>query len=263
MRRITAPFGATLAAVALALVAGCGGGATGVSDTSASDGPAASDEAAGSRASSPEAPSPTGGDTEGAGNISQVARAGADLPVFAAPGGQSTTVLPATTGFGSARALLVVAEDDEWLQVALPVRPNGSTGWVRRADVELRTIDESIVIDLAARTLTLLDGDSEVLTTPVAIGADENPTPTGEFYVVDKLDTGDPGGPYGQFALGLSAFSDVLTEFAGGDGQVGIHGTNDPASIGQSVSHGCVRVPGEVARRLSETVNLGTPVVIS
>jgi lipoprotein-anchoring transpeptidase ErfK/SrfK len=109
----------------------------------------------------------------------------------------------------------------------------------------------------------LFDGDTAVLTTPVAGGTDDNPTPTGQFYVVDKLDTGDPSGPYGQFAFGLSAYSDVLTEFAGGDGQVGIHGTDDPSSIGQAVSHGCVRVPGEVAQRLSETINLGTPVVIS
>jgi lipoprotein-anchoring transpeptidase ErfK/SrfK len=186
------------------------------------------------------------------------------VAVFAAPGGgEPTVVLPATTEFGSPRALLVVADDDDWLEVALPERPNGSTGWIRSDGVELRTIDESIVIDLTARTLTLYDGGDEVLTTPVAVGTDDNPTPIGDFYVVDKLDTGDPTGPYGRFALGLSAHSDVLTEFAGGDGQVGIHGTDDPSSIGQAVSHGCVRVPGEVAQVLSDTVNLGTPVAVT
>jgi lipoprotein-anchoring transpeptidase ErfK/SrfK len=262
MRRISAPLGATLAAVVLALVAGCGGGTAEVGDTSAGGG------ATGTGADHPTGRSEPSSDvTTGASTVtdetSQVARTGTALAVFSAPGGEQTTVLPATTDFGSPRALLVVAEDGDWLQVALPVRPNGSTGWVRRADVELRSLDEAIVIDLAARTLTLLDGGAELLTTPVAVGAADNPTPTGTFYVVDKLDTGDPGGPYGQFAFGLSAHSDTLTEFAGGAGQVGIHGTNEPSSIGQAVSHGCVRVPGDVARRLAETVNLGTPVVIS
>lgn len=256
MRRITASLGATLAAAALALVAGCGGAAEVRDDTSATPSSTITDEATAS---------PTGGATPQPDESSRVvARPDRAVEVFAAPGGPVTTVLPATTEFGSPRALLVEADDGgDWLQVALPVRPNGSTGWIRRADVELRTVDESIVIDLAARTLTLLDGDAEVVTTPVAVGTEDNPTPTGEFYVVDKLDTGDPTGPYGRFAFGLSAHSDVLTEFAGGDGQVGIHGTDDPSSIGEAVSHGCVRVPGEVAEILNETINLGTPVVVS
>jgi lipoprotein-anchoring transpeptidase ErfK/SrfK len=157
----------------------------------------------------------------------------------------------------------VLEEDGEWLEVSLPERPNGSTGWVRRDAVELRTVDEAIEIDLAARTLRLLDGGEILLTTPVAIGTGDAPTPTGSFYLVDKLATGDPDDVYGPFAFGLSAHSDVLTEFAGGDGQVGIHGTNDPASIGQAVSHGCIRVPNEVAEVLNQRLALGTPVTIS
>ena len=257
VRRITAPLGAAVAAVALALAAGCGGGSAATTDPTptSTTTPAAGEPAA--PAGDDRAPQPAEG-------TSQVARSDGEVAVFAAPGdGQPATVLPATTDFGSPRALLVVADDGEWLEVALPERPNGSTGWIRRDAVEVRTIDESIAIDVAARTLTRLDGGVEVLTTPVAVGTDANPTPTGAFYVVDKLDTGDPGGPYGQFAFGLSAHSDVLTEFAGGDGQVGIHGTDDPSSIGAAVSHGCVRVPNDVAQVLSETVNLGTPVLIS
>jgi hypothetical protein len=193
-----------------------------------------------------------------------VARPGADVTVFSAADAHSSSrQLSAKTEFGSARALLVLAEQDEWLQVSLPTRPNGSSGWVRRGDVEVRAVDEAVQIDLAARTLTLLDAGTPLVTTPVAIGDADHPTPTGQFYVVDKLDTGDDGSPYGRFALGLSAHSDVLTEFAGGDGQVGIHGTNDPASIGRAASHGCVRVPDEVASLLAETVPLGTPVTVT
>jgi lipoprotein-anchoring transpeptidase ErfK/SrfK len=149
-----------------------------------------------------------------------------------------------------------------WLRVLLPTRPNGSTGWVRRDQVELHTVDDAVTIDLTARTLTVRTDDEVVLTTPVAVGTAQNPTPTGAFYVVDKLDTGQADGAYGPFAFGLSAHSDTLSEFGGGDGQVGIHGTNDPSSIGRDASHGCIRVPNEVAVELAATLDLGTPVTI-
>jgi len=251
MRRTATPTCAALllAAVAMALVAGCGGGRVEEIDLSQP------------RTSTPTT-SPSPGDA--AGSVHLVARADTDLAVYAAPGDAAPSgTLAATTEFGSPRALLVVADGGDWLQVALPDRPNGSRGWIRRSDVEIRTVDESIEVDLAARTLTLFDGGTAVLTTAVAVGTDANPTPTGAFYVVDKLDTGDPSGPYGRFAFGLSAHSTELSEFAGGDGQVGIHGTDDPSSIGQAVSHGCVRVPADVAEMLAETINLGTPVLIS
>jgi hypothetical protein len=191
-----------------------------------------------------------------------VARSDSEVEIHPAPDAEPSHVLPPATSFGSPRALLVVDEQEEWLEVSLPERPNGSTGWVRRDAVELQTVDQAIEIDLEARTLTLLEEGEEVAATTVAIGTPENPTPTGDFYVVDKLDTGEPDGAYGPFAFGLSAYSETLTEFGGGDGQVGIHGTNDPASIGEDVSHGCVRVPNEVADMLNEALYLGTPVTI-
>ncbi|HZA00040.1 MAG TPA: L,D-transpeptidase [Acidimicrobiales bacterium] len=247
--RIRTPLRLSLAALALALAsAACSGSST-------PSGPAAPDPA------SPNAPATA---SEAAARDPLVARADADVAVFAQPGDAAPSqTLPATTGFGSPRALLVEAVDGDWLEVLLPTRPNGSTGWIRRADVELRRVDEAIEIDLASHALRLVVDDEVVVTASAAIGTTDNPTPTGRFYVVDKLATGDPANPYGPFALGLSGHSDVLTEFAGGDGQVGIHGTNDPSSIGQAVSHGCVRVPNEVITQLSDLVPLGTPVVIS
>ena len=197
------------------------------------------------------------------GSGAQVARSSTDLAVFAQPGDPSPAqVLPATTTFGSARALLIDGDDGDWLRALLPTRPNGSTGWIRRADVELRRVDEAIEVDLSARTLRLLVDGQVVVTTPVAIGAPDNPTPTGRFYVVDKLATGDPDDTYGPVAFGLSGHSLRLGEFAGGDGQIGIHGTNDPASIGQAVSHGCIRLHNDVILQLADLVPLGTPVVI-
>jgi lipoprotein-anchoring transpeptidase ErfK/SrfK len=231
--------------VALATVAACGSGGS-------------SDPADRATASA----DPPG--TDPATGTTLVARPAGPVDVYAAPGdGEPSTSLPATTGFGSARALPVLEQRDGWLHVSLPVRPNGTTGWLPAEGIEVREVTQAIAVDLDSRTLTLTDGGEEVLTTPAAVGTAEFPTPTGTFFVADKLATGEEDGAYGPLALGLSGYSDVLTEFAGGDGQVGIHGTNDPASIGEAVSHGCVRVSNDVITRLTEIVPLGTPVTIT
>jgi lipoprotein-anchoring transpeptidase ErfK/SrfK len=262
MRQITVPLAVAVAVVALS--AACGG----------SHGPreAAAASSATTATTAATTTAPAGATTDAAAGTATVARADTPLDVYAAPGdAASSLTLPATTGFGSPRALLVdasaataaaAADDPGWVPVLLPTRPNGGTGWVRRDQVELHTVDEAVTIDLAARTLTLSAGDEVVLTTPVAVGTDQNPTPTGAFYVVDKLDTGNAAGAYGPFAFGLSAHSETLSEFGGGDGQVGIHGTDDPSSIGRAASHGCIRVPNDVAVRLAATLDLGTPVTI-
>jgi lipoprotein-anchoring transpeptidase ErfK/SrfK len=240
----------SIAAIALTLALGaCGGGA---------------DLSAPRHEPEPEAAEPTAPQGSASSlDDALVARSSTDLAVFARPGDPTPAqTLPATTEFGSARALLVDTDDGDWLRVLLPTRPNGSTGWIRRADVELRRVDEAIEIDLSARTLRLLVDGQVVVSTAVAIGTPDNPTPTGRFYVVDKLATGDPDHTYGPIALGLSGHSFELGEFAGGDGQIGIHGTNDPASIGQAASHGCIRVDNDVILQLADLVPLGAPVVI-
>ncbi|MCU0269119.1 MAG: L,D-transpeptidase [Acidimicrobiales bacterium] len=181
-----------------------------------------------------------------------------------APSSDSEVVatLGATTVFGSPTTVLVLDQTDGWLQVALPVEPNGSRGWIPADVAQLRTNEYAVRVDLGAKELTLTRAGETVLTSPVAIGTDTNPTPTGAFFVTDFLDTGDASGSYGPYAFGLSAHSETLDDFAGGDGQVGLHGTNEPDSIGTAASHGCVRVPNDVVEQLADVVSLGTPVTI-
>jgi lipoprotein-anchoring transpeptidase ErfK/SrfK len=198
-----------------------------------------------------------------------VARVTDHLDVLATPDPTAEVVraMEPTTGFGSVTVLAVreIGTDAAagWLRVELPGRPVGETGWVPADAVELREVDVEVTVDLETRQLTVRRDGEVVLTSTVAIGDPDHPTPTGTFWVTDKLDTEDPNGPYGPYALGLSVRSEVLTEFAGGDGQIGIHGTNAPGSIGQAVSHGCVRVANGIVRELASLLPLGTPVVIS
>lgn len=186
----------------------------------------------------------------------------AGLEVLDAPDGQIITTLDSTTTFGTVRVLLVEEQEGDWVKVRLPVRPNHRTGWIPASAVSLETVDLAVYVDLQAKTLSVQSGEEIVVRSPVAIGTAENPTPIGTFYVTDKLETPDPAGSYGPFAIGLSGHSETLTEFAGGDGQIGIHGTNDPGTIGEAVSHGCVRLPNDVIEELASLLPLGTPVHI-
>jgi len=148
-----------------------------------------------------------------------------------------------------------------WYRVQLPMRPNGVTGFVPARAVDVGRVRTRIVVDVSARRLTFFRGGRRVLTTTVAVGSASTPTPTGHFYVNQLLIPGDDSGPFGPGAIGISAFSNVLTGWAQG-GPVAIHGTNEPWSIGHAVSNGCVRVPNTVLRRLFAATPAGTPVLV-
>jgi L,D-transpeptidase catalytic domain len=146
-------------------------------------------------------------------------------------------------------------------KVQLPVRPTGTTGWVRAVDVRLRVVHSRIAVDLSQRRITLFRDGRVVLVTTAVIGAPSTPTPTGRFYVNQRLLAANPTGAYGPGAVGLSAFSPVLLNWAQG-GPIAIHGTNQPDMIGFAVSHGCLRVRNVDIRTLLRLAEEGTPVEI-
>jgi lipoprotein-anchoring transpeptidase ErfK/SrfK len=148
-----------------------------------------------------------------------------------------------------------------WLHVALPIRPNGATGWVRAADVQQLPVRTRITVDLSERRVRLYKNGKLVLSSTAAIGSSATPTPLGRYYVNQRLIPDDPNGPFGPGAVGISAFSDVLTGWTQG-GPIAIHGTNEPSSIGHAVSNGCIRLPNSVLRRVFAEALAGTPVLI-
>jgi lipoprotein-anchoring transpeptidase ErfK/SrfK len=149
-------------------------------------------------------------------------------------------------------------------EVYLPVRPNGSTAWVDDADVKVSDVPYRIAIDISDHRLQVFDDDKPILDAPIGVGTTDTPSPGGIYYLKELLQPPNPGGAYGPYAYGLSGFSNVLTSFNGGDGVIGIHGTNDPSTIGTDVSHGCIRLNNDQITKMVHDIGLplGTPVEI-
>ncbi|NEW05032.1 L,D-transpeptidase [Paenibacillus sp. SYP-B3998] len=105
-----------------------------------------------------------------------------------------------------------------------------------------------IIVDLSDFQLYLLDGDRVTRGFPVGIGKMVTQTPLGQFYIVNKQS--NPGGPYGAFWMGLSK------------PHYGIHGTNNPSSVGRRTSHGCIRMYNDDVLELAAIVPLHTRVNI-
>jgi len=148
-----------------------------------------------------------------------------------------------------------------WYRVQLPIKPNGATGFVRARDVEIAPVPTRIVVDVSDRHLTLYRHGKVELGATVAVGSPSTPTPTGRYYVNQRLVPADKSGPFGPGAVGISAFSTVLTGWTQG-GPVAIHGTNEPWSIGHAVSNGCIRLPNATLVKVFRAAIAGTPVII-
>lgn len=154
-----------------------------------------------------------------------------------------------------------LASGRSWIQVEIPGRPNGRSGWVPRGALgPLHTIDGYLLVDQETLTATLYRAGKAIFSAPVGVGKPSTVTPKGHFYVLEKLRTVNAPA-YGPYAIGTSAYAPTLAEWPGG-GVVGIHGTNEPQLIPGRPSHGCVRMrDGDVAQ-LWHLIALGTPIDI-
>ena len=106
----------------------------------------------------------------------------------------------------------------------------------------------SIVIYTTRRQLELYEGNRLIRHYPIAVGKGATPTPPGRYTIATK--TVFPGGVFGSRWMGLSI------------PHYGIHGTNNPTSIGQAVSKGCIRMHNHAVEHLFQRVEVGTPVII-
>jgi lipoprotein-anchoring transpeptidase ErfK/SrfK len=173
-------------------------------------------------------------------------------------------LVPAVTPINEGRTVLpVVAHRGTWLKVMLPGRPNGHTAWIQRAATIRSFTPWHLVVDRAHRRVTVYRSGRAVRSFTAIVGKPSTPTPRGNFFVEESVALGsqDVGAP---FALALSARSNVLQEFAGGPGQIALHGLENVGGVlGTAVSHGCVRLADSTMRWLVVRIGPGTPVTIT
>jgi len=187
------------------------------------------------------------------------------VPGSPAPGAPRNTVVPATW-YGYPSTLPVIGTAPGWVEVRLAQRPNGSTTWVPMSDVSLSTTPYELVLDLATRHLMVYDSGNEILDFPAGVGAPDDPTVTGNYFIAMRVPPPDPG--YGPFVLVTSAHSDAISDWDGsGDAIIAIHGpitSYDDALIGTSgaaISHGCIRLHDTDLAELN-MIPAGTPLEI-
>jgi lipoprotein-anchoring transpeptidase ErfK/SrfK len=190
--------------------------------------------------------------------------------VFKRPGKGIAVRLPTHASWGGGPHVLLVLDTrtyrgKAWLRVALPDRPNGSSGWIREDFVRLSTTPWRVTLNRAAHVVTVYRYGRKQRSFSAVIGAPATPTPRGLYAIYEKLAQPNPKGFLGPWALHLTAFSNVLFNYGGGPGRVAIHG-RDGASLadplGSSRSHGCIRVDDANILWMARVIPLGTPVLI-
>jgi lipoprotein-anchoring transpeptidase ErfK/SrfK len=186
-------------------------------------------------------------------------------PRYASSGRPAAGTVPASW-YARPSVLPVIGTRAGWVRVRLAQRPDGSTAWLPASDVSFSTTPYRIVINLASTRLALYDHGRLVFSAPAGVGAPDDPTPTGEYFVAFDEQPPQAGVGYGPFVMVTSAHSEAISDWEGsGDAVIGIHGPlGADAEIGSSgarISHGCVRLHLPALEKLAD-VPPGTPIDI-
>jgi lipoprotein-anchoring transpeptidase ErfK/SrfK len=188
-----------------------------------------------------------------------------NLPVTSRPGGgRAVGVMPASSlqfHFPTVAWVLKRSDDRRFGKVTVPYSGSRRTGWIPLKGLERSHTSVMVHADVSRHRITVRKGDRVLMRIPAATGAPWSPTPTGRFFVTDRVPF-SRGSYYGSFAFGISDVQTRLPRGWSGGSQLAIHGTNNPASIGRSASAGCLRVSEWALSRLRPLLRLGTPVVI-
>ena len=156
-------------------------------------------------------------------------------------------------------------QGDEWVEVELPVRPNGARGWVRAENFTWSTVSHHILIDVSDRSVAFYEGDSLVASTRAIVGKPATPTPALQGFLVEKLPNHNQQHAsivLGDWILMLSFFSEALNSFGGGLPRIALHGTHIPERVGEALSNGCIRIPNNIVETIARIAPLGTVVNI-
>jgi lipoprotein-anchoring transpeptidase ErfK/SrfK len=189
-----------------------------------------------------------------------------NAPRYSSPGVRGKGTVPGQW-YGYPSILPVISTSPGWLEVRLAQRPNGSTAWIPAADAMLSTTSYRIVVNLADTKLTLYDNGRPVFTAPAGVGAPDDPTPPGQYFVAFIEPPPQPNPGYGPFIMVTSDHSRTISDWEGsGDAVIGIHGPLGQSlaigTTGAHLSHGCIRLQPAAQLKLSG-VPAGTPITIT
>jgi len=199
--------------------------------------------------------------------VTTIATVTGAVPYFGAPNGWPAGTIPIGSWWGLTKQLPVVDQRAGWLEVRLPQRPNGLTGWIPSSAATLSQTTYGILINVTTRRLQLYQDGKVQLDFPAGVGTTNDPTPLGHFYVMEVAAPEGPG--YGPFMLDTNAHSEAILNWEGtGDAFTAIHGPissgadAEIGSVGAAISHGCVRLHDADLAQLNR-VPAGAPVVIT
>lgn len=167
------------------------------------------------------------------------------------------------TYFGNTLALRVIGDaSGEWIEVALPTRPNGQTGWVKTADWNIQSSNWYVQINTGNNTVAVWRGEELMYETQAVTGKSSTPTPKVTAFVDEKMP--GPSGAYGPWLLSLGVFSNAHNTFGSGGGlpKIALHGTSNPELMGQYASNGCIRVVNDAITWMYNNVPVGSYVAI-
>lgn len=199
------------------------------------------------------------------------------VPVFSEPGGESFTLeyeyvdgeriaypLSNPTHFGNPLALTVTQgkPGDNWAEVMVPTRPNGTAAWVQTAFFEWSSHNYHVEIDVGTNDVRVWKGDELIGESPAVTGRSEAATPVLRTFIDEKIP--GPNDAYGTWIISLGAFSEQLNLFNGGLPKLAVHGTNRPDLVEsrEYASAGCIRVPNEFVEMIADMVPVGATVDI-
>jgi lipoprotein-anchoring transpeptidase ErfK/SrfK len=177
------------------------------------------------------------------------------------PGGKVVGTIRTRTNFHSPTILAVAARKPGWVLVRTSIEKH-HVGWLPTSAGHLFEEPRSIVVDLSKRKLMVFHRGTLTDTYKVAVGTDATPTPTGKFAVTDRLKTGNAQSDYGCCILALTAHQPKILQGWGGGDRVAIHATPHTWTIGQAISHGCLRASNDALRQLMRHARLGMTVTI-
>jgi lipoprotein-anchoring transpeptidase ErfK/SrfK len=177
------------------------------------------------------------------------------------PNGRMVARIWTKTEFKSPTILAVAARKPGWVLVRTSMARH-HVGWLPVGAGALFSLPRTIVIDLSRKSLMVFHRGKLTDRYKVAIGTVATPTPRGKFAVTDRLRTGDATSDYGCCILALNAHQPKIAQGWGGGDRVAIHATLHTWTLGNEVSHGCVRASNAALRQLMRHVRIGTPVTI-